>query len=414
MPDRVRREEEIASAQGALPVLVLGAGQQGTACAYDLLSHTDRKVLLADQRTDRLPSFLQPFLGERLQPLEIDARDQRDLTEVMQGCAVVCCALPYHFNLAALEAAVAAGAHYCDLGGNTEMVLDQKRRHAAAAERRLAMVVDCGVAPGMVNILAAEGIRGLDRVRSVRMMVGGLPQHPEPPLGYQVVYSLQGVLDYYTTRPWVLRGGVPIQVEALSEVEELDFEGVGRLESFHTAGGLSTMAQRYAGRIDSMEYRTLRFPGHAQIMRAIRDLGLLEEQPVRVDGALVVPRRLFLEVAGPRLRRDPRESPDQVVMRVEVRGEQGGREITRRWDLHDRYDRETGMTAMMRVTGFSLAVTATLLTDGIIPAGVWAPDEVVPAADYVALLRTRGVNIQHEENEGLPGGIQGRSARSSS
>ena len=101
-------------------------------------------------------------------------------------------------------------------------------------------------------------------------------------------------------------------------------------------------------------------------------------------------------------------------MRVEVRGEQGGREITRRWDLHDRYDRETGMTAMMRVTGFSLAVTATLLTDGIIPAGVWAPDEVVPAADYVALLRTRGVNILHEENEGLPGEIQGRSARSSS
>lgn len=392
-------------------MLLLGAGQQGTACAYDLLTRTERPVLLADQRTDRLPAFLQPFIGGRLQTLSIDARDPDALAEVMANAAVVCCALPYHFNLTAMDAAIAAGTHFCDLGGNTEIVLAQKRRHAAAVERRLAMVVDCGVAPGMVNILAAEGIRRLDRPRSVRMMVGGLPQRPEPPLDYQVVYSLAGVLDYYTTRSWVLRGGVPTQVEALSEVEELEFENVGRLEAFHTAGGLSTMAQRYAGRLESMEYRTLRFPGHARIMRAIRDLGMLSEEPVQVDGASVVPRHLFMKVAEPRLRRDPRESPDQVVLRVEVSGEEGGRKLVHRWDLHDRYDPLTGVTAMMRVTGFSLGVTATLLADGILPAGVWAPDEVVPADRYVALLRERGVNIRYQESSGSGSGSRGDAVR---
>src|SRR5690606_37000590 len=157
-----------------------------------------------------------------------------------------------------------------------------------------------------------------DRPRAVRIKVGGLPQNPRPPLNYQVVYSMEGVLDYYTTRSLVLRDGEPVQVEALSEVEELDFPGVGRLEAFHTAGGLSTMAQRYRGKLETMEYRTLRYPGHAAAMRAIRDLGLLDSEPVDVKGAAVAPRDLFLARVGPELRRDPHESPDLVALRVEV------------------------------------------------------------------------------------------------
>jgi len=145
------------------------------------------------------------------------------------------------------------------------------------------------------------------------MMVGGLPQHPEPPLHYQVVYSLEGVLDYYTTPAMVLRDGEIGEVEALSDVVEVDLPGVGRLEAFHTAGGLSTMASRYAGVLEAMEYRTLRYPGHAVVMRAIRDLGLLDREPVQVGAARVTPRDLFLVVAGPRLLRDPRESPDMVL-----------------------------------------------------------------------------------------------------
>ena len=378
-------------------LLVLGAGQQGSACAYDLLTRTTDDVVLADLRTDSLPDFLRAYEGERLRTERVDVADGSAVRRLMEGMGATMCALPYYLNAGMSAAAIQARSHFCDLGGNTAIVLRQKERAAEAQARGVSVVADCGLAPGMVNILAQEGIRRLDRARSVRILVGGLPQHPEPPVNYQVVYSLEGVLDYYTTDSWVLRESVPVRVAALSEVEEVDFAGAGRLEAFHTAGGLSTMAQRYAGKIDSMEYKTLRYPGHAAIMRAIRDLGLLGKEPVDVGGARVVPRELFLKVAGPRLRRDPRESPDLVVLRVEVSGERAGEELTLRWDLLDRYDSEIGMTAMMRTTGFSLAVTGILQAEGAIPPGVWTPDEVVPAERYVTALALRGVDIRFEE-----------------
>jgi len=378
-------------------MLVLGAGQQGSACAYDLLVHTDHEVVLADLRVDPLPALLRPHVGPRLRTVRVDAEDRRSVEIALEGVAATMSAFPYYYNAELAAAAIGAGSHFCDLGGNTEIVLRQKELDGRARERGVSVIPDCGVAPGMVNILAEHGIRQLDRPRAVRIKVGGLPQNPRPPLNYQVVYSMEGVLDYYTTRSLVLRDGEPVQVEALSEVEELDFPGVGRLEAFHTAGGLSTMAQRYRGKLETMEYKTLRYPGHAAAMRAIRDLGLLDSEPVDVKGAAVAPRDLFLARVGPELRRDPHESPDLVALRVEVEGERAGRPVTLRWDLLDRYDPEAGVTAMMRTTGYSLAITGHLQALGSIEPGVWTPDEVVPAERYIAELRRRGIDIRATE-----------------
>ena len=375
-------------------MLVLGAGQQGSACAYDLLTHTDHDVVIADVRVDSLPAFLQPYLGGRLTAVRVDANDRSAVREVMEGAAAVMNAFPYYFNLGMTVAAIDSGAHYCDLGGNTEIVLQQKGLHDRARDRGVSAVPDSGLAPGMVNILAEHGIRQLDTVTAVRIKVGGLPQNPQPPLNYQIVYSLEGVLDYYTTLSWVLRDGKPTQVKALSEIEELDFPGAGMLEAFHTAGGLSTMAQRYEGRIPTMEYKTLRYPGHAKIVEAIRELGLLELEPIDVKGEHVVPRDLFMAVAGPRLKKDPRTSPDLVALRVEVEGEKDGDPQLLRWDLLDKLDPETGITAMMRTTGYSLAITGTLQAAGDVEPGVWTPDEGVPAEAYIQALAARGIEIR--------------------
>jgi lysine 6-dehydrogenase len=375
-------------------MLVLGAGQQGSACAYDLLVNTDHEVVLADLAFATVAEFLQPFVGGRLTLRQVDANDHAAVRGAMEGVSATMSAFPYYFNTDMAVAALDAGSHFCDLGGNTEIVLQQKGLHDRAVERGVSVIPDCGVAPGMVNILAEHGIRQLDRARAVRIKVGGLPQHPEPPLNYQIVYSLEGVLDYYTTRSWVLRGGQPVQVEALSEVEELDFPGVGRMEAFHTAGGLSTMAQRYAEKLDTMEYKTLRYPGHAAAMELIRDLGLLDDQPVQVKGRGVVPRDLFIALVGPRLRKDPRQNPDLVALRVEAEGAKDGEDVMLRWELLDRFDPRTGITAMMRTTGYSLAITGAFQTEGRIEPGVWTPDEAMPPQEYIAALAQRGVHIR--------------------
>ena len=376
-------------------MLVLGAGLQGSACAFDLLQDKAvEQVRLADLKIGHLPDFLAPYSGRRLLPTPLDVRDEDAVRGLMRECDAVMSAIPYYLNFEMARLAVEAGVHFTDLGGNTEIVNQQKTLDDEARRKKITVVPDTGLAPGMVNILAEYGIHQLDAVRSVRIYVGGLPQHPEPPLNYQIVYSLEGVLDYYTTLSWVLRDGKRTQVRALSELEPVHFgDGVGTLEAFHTAGGLSTMAFRYEGKIPEMEYKTLRYPGHAERMEAIRELGLLEEEPVDVNGVKIIPREAFMAIVGPRLTKPA--GKDLVALRVIVSGAKGGKPKTLTWELIDRYDEKHHVSAMMRTTGYSLSITAMMQVRGQVkPAGVHTPDECVPAESYIAELAKRGVEIR--------------------
>ena len=374
-------------------MLVLGAGLQGCACAYDLLQQPAvERVTLADVNPRQLPAFLnRKKAGKRLALARLDAKQTERLRRLMRGHDAVMNALPYYFNYAVAKAAVAAGLHCADLGGNTEIVQKQKTLGAAARKKRISVIPDCGLAPGMVNIIAAEGIRRVGDAETVKIFVGGLPQHPEPPLNYQIVYSLEGALDYYTTPSWVLRNGKPERVDALSELEPVDFPApVGTLEAFHTGGGISTMPWAYTGKVRTMEYKTLRYPGHVAIMRPIRELGLLSLTPTLVKGMKVVPRDAFIATVSPQLTKP--DSHDLVALRVEVTGRSGRRVA---WQLLDYYDEAAGISAMMRTTGYSLAITGLMQADGRITAtGVHTPDEAVPFRAYVDELKRRGVEIR--------------------
>lgn len=376
-------------------MLVLGAGLQGSACAYDLLQNDEvTEVRLADLHMEHLPAFLAPYSGKRLIPTPLDVRDRDAVGALMRQCDAVMSAIPYYFNLDLAKQAIAAGVPFCDLGGNTEIVFAQKEMDGEARDKGITVIPDCGLAPGMVNILAEYGISRLDSVDEVKIFVGGLPQHPEPPLNYQIVYSLEGVLDYYTTLSWIVRDGVRTQVKALSEREPVMFDApVGELEAFHSAGGLSTMAFRYEGKIPSMEYKTLRYPGHAVIMEAIRDLGLLDQDPIDVKGGHVSPRDVAIATMGPRLTKPG--APDLVALRVTVRGTRAGKPKQVGWELVDLFDERHGISAMMRTTGYSLSITGQMQARGDITLkGVHTPDECVPAGKYIAELAKRGVKIR--------------------
>ena len=376
-------------------MLVLGAGLQGSACAYDLLQNTAvTGVTIADLHPDRLPPFLEAARDARLKPVKLDVSDEQAVRQTMQGHAAVMSAIPYYYNGPMARFAVESGCHFADLGGNTEIVMEQKKLHDQAKARGVSIIPDCGLAPGMVNILAAEGIRRVDRADTVKIFVGGLPQNPEPPLNYQIVYSLEGALDYYTTQSWVVRGGQPAQVDALSEIEYVDFPApVGRLEAFHTAGGISTMPFAYAGKLDAMEYKTLRYPGHADVMRPIRDLGLLSLEPIEVKGQRVVPRDVFIAAVTPQLRKP--EGQDLVALRVEVAGAKDGKPLRTVFQLIDRYDTEHRISAMMRTTGYSLSITGQMQADGRVTAkGVHTPDEAMPFRGYVDELARRGIRFE--------------------
>ena len=373
-------------------MLVLGAGLQGSACAFDLLQQEAvGQVTLADIQPDRAAAFVKPFTGKRLSLMKLDVQDPAALRGAMQGHVAVANALPYYFNLDVTRAAVESGLHYADLGGNTEIVFNQKKLDADAKARNVSVIPDCGLAPGMVNVIAAEGLRRVDDAESVKVYVGGLPRHPEPPLNYQIVYSLEGALDYYTTPSWVLRDGKPTRVDALSELESLSFPPpVGELEAFHTGGGISTMPWAYEGRVRTMEYKTLRYPGHMAIMRPIRELGLLDLTPIKVRGKEIVPRDAFIAIVSPKLNKP--QGRDLVALRVDVHGRNGAHVA---WELLDYYDEARGISAMMRTTGYSLSITGLMQGDGRITGrGVQTPDEAVPFTAYLDELRKRGIEIR--------------------
>ena len=373
-------------------MLVLGAGLQGSACAYDLLQQPGvERVTVADLKPDRVSRLLKSPGGKRLALSRLDLQDGAALRAALRGHDAVLNAAPYYFNLDVSRAAVELGVHCADLGGNTEIVFQQRELDAEAQRRSVSVIPDCGLAPGMVNILAAEGIRRVGEADAVKIYVGGLPQHPEPPLNYQIVYSLEGALDYYTTPSWVLRDGKPTRLDALSELEEVAFPPpVGVLEAFHTGGGISILPWVYAGKVRTMEYKTLRYPGHVAIMRPIRDLGLLDLTPVKVKGQEVVPRDAFIATVSPKLTQS--EGRDFVALRVDVRGRNGERAA---WQLLDYYDEAHGISAMMRTTGYSLAITGLMQVDRRISAkGVRTPDEAVPFEEYVKELARRGVEIR--------------------
>ena len=377
--------------------LVLGAGAQGSACAFELLQRPEvDRVVLADLDVNEPRPFLKHFLGGALELLILDATDEVAVRSALESVDGVASALPYYFNLDMTRLAIESKANFCDLGGNTEIVDQQRKMTVEAQERDVSVVPDCGLAPGMVNILAQGGIDALDETESVKIYVGGLPQVPEPPLNYQLVYSLEGVLDYYTTPVLVLEGGEVIDKEPLTGVETVTFEALGELEAFLTAGGISRMPYRYRGLIPSMSYKTLRYPGHCELMKSMRNLGLMDLDPVEIGGASVVPRNLLIKVLDTKLRKP--SGKDLVVMRVVIDGAIDGASRTVTYEMVDYYDQDQEITAMMRTTGYSLGATAYMQAAGLIPKGVHTPSECVPAEMYIQQLANRGIVIERSEN----------------
>ncbi|SUZ63159.1 uncharacterized protein METZ01_LOCUS16013 [marine metagenome] len=377
--------------------LVLGAGAQGSACAFELLQRPEvDRVVLADLDVNEPRPFLKHFLGGALELLTLDATDEVAVRSALESVDGVASALPYYFNLDMTRLAIESKANFCDLGGNTEIVDQQRKMTVEAQERDVSVVPDCGLAPGMVNILAQGGIDALDETESVKIYVGGLPQVPEPPLNYQLVYSLEGVLDYYTTPVLVLEGGEVIDKEPLTGVETVTFEALGELEAFLTAGGISRMPYRYRGLIPSMSYKTLRYPGHCELMKSMRNLGLMDLDPVEIGGASVVPRNLLIKVLDTKLRKP--SGKDLVVMRVVIDGAIDGASRTVTYEMVDYYDQDQEITAMMRTTGYSLGATAYMQAAGLIPKGVHTPSECVPAEMYIQQLANRGIVIERSEN----------------
>ncbi|UCC92316.1 MAG: saccharopine dehydrogenase NADP-binding domain-containing protein, partial [Thermoplasmata archaeon] len=349
-------------------------------------------VVLADA-DEAMAREAEAFVSsDMVSSMTLDVADHQAVVDAMDGFDVAVSCVPYRFNYELTKVAIEAGTHLCDLGGNNDIVRKQLCLDARARKADVTIIPDCGLAPGLATVLAADALRRLDKVSELHLRVGGLPVDPQPPLDYMMLFNPAGLVNEYKERPVVIRGGRIQTVEPLDELEEIEFpEPFGMLEAFNTSGGTSTLPQTLLGKVDQLDYKTIRYPGHRDKVKAMMDLGLFDEDPVAVGDGEVVPRDLTETLLAQHL---PREGEDVMLLRVWAEGVVEGRERTLTYTIIDRSDADAGLTAMQRTTAFPAAIVAHMVGSGLIDErGVVPQEQVVPTGRFFEELEKRDIHV---------------------
>lgn len=387
---------------------VVGAGRQGIAAAYDLAKFGDAEsVLLIDQditHASRAVYDLRKLLPDKAGLFTaVRARaDEKEIGNVLGGVNSFISAVPYKFNLELTKTAISVGANMCDLGGNTEIVRKQGGMDASAWRAGISIVPDCGMGPGMNISLATVAMGQIEKPREVLIYDGGLPQKPTPPWNYNLFFDVDGLINEYSGVAYFLRNGKLIKVHALSGLEPFLTEEAGmlELEAFVTSGGLSTMPWTFEGKLERLENKTLRYPGHCEDMRVLESIGLFEKYILRHKSDLCMRDISARDMLGQLLTRKLYDScvvRDIAIIHVICSGLHADKPKTVYVDLVKRYDEETGLTAMQCLTGWHASIMAILAAEGKIRRGVVPVEDSVPGSLILPEIRRRGLEVKIQE-----------------
>ncbi len=367
-------------------MLVLGSGMVGSVIAADLSSDDEHHVAVADLNAEALARLREQ---DGVETIQADLSRPGSIEALAADFDVVVGALPSRFGYRALAEVIAAAKPYVDISFMPENAL---KLDDLARERGVTAVVDCGVAPGMSNLLAGYGYHQLDTCESIEIYVGGLPMTRTWPYEYKAGFAPSDVIEEYTRPARIVEHGRIVVREALSEPELMDFAEIGTLEAFNT-DGLRSLADTLD--VPYMKEKTLRYPGHIELMRVLREMGLFSEEEIEVGGQRVRPLDVTSKLLFPKWTFAEGEA-DMTVMRVSVAGEKDGKEQRWQWELFDTYDPESGWRSMSRTTGFPCAIMARMLArgsiarHGVLPPELLADDEGL-VREMLAELAQRGV-----------------------
>lgn len=375
---------------------IVGSGRQGTAAAYDMAKFGEAEtIVLADAnlaQARRAAARVNRLARRRVaRPMAADVRRPASVLRAIRDSDVVLSGVPYFFNLALAKLAVRAGVSFVDFGGSDPIVEKQLALDAAAKKAGVAIVPDCGMGPGLNVTLSVYAMELLDEAEHVFIYDGGLPQDPQPPWGYALTFNIEGLTNEYFGDATFVRNGKLVRVRGLTELETLELPPLGSLEAIVTTGGLGTAAKSFRGRLTTYQNKTLRYPGHWVRMKALKDLGLFDTEPITVDGTKVVPRKVFHALFEPQV--IPPRIRDVCIEHVRALGRKEGRPAEAIVDLVDTYDRATGFTSMERLTGWHAAIVAEMIAMDLISPGAHAPELGVPARLFVDEARQRGLKI---------------------
>jgi saccharopine dehydrogenase-like NADP-dependent oxidoreductase len=380
-----------------MKVLVVGCGNIGSVAAEDIARSRKRvDVVVADYDKARAEAVARRIGIDNVSAMQLDVTKRDLLLRSLKDYDVVMGFLPGNLGYRLMEACISAGVGLVDVsfGAEDPLVLNKQ-----AEKAEVTVVPDCGLAPGISNLLVGHAVSQLGEVKTVHIMVGGLPEKPVPPLGYIITWSPESLIDEYTRKARIVRKGRQVSIDPLTGLETVDFPGVGVLEAFWTDGLRTLMSTVKA---EDMWEKTLRYPGHADKIKAFEQLGFFDEKEVDVDGVKVSPKKVTVKLLGRKLR-----MPDQndiVALSVEVEGVKDLRKTCYVYHLLDYYDRKHAVTAMARTTAYPASIITQLMLDGAIKEKGVVPPEKIGMHDelfgkIINELKKRDIAIKNEKTE---------------
>ena len=381
-----------------MKILVLGAGKMGYAVAFDLIrSPRIEQVIVADSNQEQLDRLQSLLVDDKLKVTKQDIADHPELVKLMMGCDIAISCVPYFHNYLLAKAALEAKISFCDLGGNEQIVEKEFLLHETAKERNITLIPDLGLAPGLVSILTVAAAQAFQEIYEIQVRVGGVPVEPEGLLmNYSQVFAIDGLINEYAEEVTVIRNGELKKVSALTELETIEFPRPFKMmEAFTTSGGISTLPQTFLGRVQHLDYKTIRYPGHCAQVKLLRNLGLMSHEPENLAGVEVKPRDLLTRLLQKSLKTD---EPDAVLVRVTVNGIKRREPVEAVWECIDYADQANQLSAMMRMTAFPASIVAQMIARGDISTrGVLKQEDCVPVKLFLAELSSRGINFAISE-----------------
>jgi lysine 6-dehydrogenase len=328
------------------------------------------EIVMSDVNKARAEGAASKIGRENVSWIQTDANNHSELVSTLEKLDLVVGALPGWMGYNACKAAITAKVNMVDVSYMPEDVMTLNK---AALKAKVCIVPDCGMSPGIGSILAGRAVSKLDKVESLRMLNGGLPEKPVPPLGYVITWSVSDLIDMYSRKVNIVRDGKVVQVEAMTGLEEIKFPRVGKLEAFYT-DGLRTMLYSIKGVKDMWE-KSLRYPGHVEKIKLLKSLGFFDEKPVEVGNMQITPRDMAAKLLERKLKRP--EISDIVVMLIEVVGLKNNRRIQYTYQMLDRCDKKHQVTSMARTTAYTTSMVAQLVAKEVIrEKGVVPPEKL--------------------------------------
>jgi lysine 6-dehydrogenase len=385
----------LAPEEALMKLLVIGSGMMGSAAAYDMARAPEVEfVTLADTdlgrakesaaRVNKLTRF------RKVRAVKAEATNQRAAAKLMKGHDAALSAVPYFLNLTLAKAAIDAGCHFADLGGNNTVVREELALDKKARKANVSIAPDCGLSPGLASILAGELMRRIGgKADQLAIYVGAVPENPVGPFKYRLLFSVEGLINEYVEPVRILRKGKLTTIEPLSELETFIMSGMPPLEAFHTSGGTSTLPETFQGKVGECFEKSLRYPGHYAMARALYDLGFFSAEERRVGKVKIAPRALTSQLMSEKFAGN---APDITVLRVEAHHNNHVAAFT----IVDRYDPKTKMTSMMRTTAWPASIVVQMMASGSISKrGAVLQELDVPADEFLQEMEKRGIEIAY-------------------